>query len=80
LPPACDRATGSSTVTVAGGKTKACRLTVTADASGISTGNAKSPQRCFVRLTATGPSDEVAPLDASNNSTELVVDVVDNND
>jgi len=78
--PACDRATGSSTVTVAGGKTKACRLTVTADASGISTGNAKSPQRCFVRLTATGPSDEVAPLDASNNSTELVVDVVDNND
>jgi len=79
--PICDAKTSSSTVTVPGGKTKTCKLTATADGTQITTGNPKSPQRCTVTLTATGPTNpEVSPLDGSNNSTELVLDVLDKND
>jgi hypothetical protein len=68
-------------VTVKGGGTKTCKLTVTADGSQIATPNHKSPQRCTVTLTATGPtSPQAAPLDGSNDSTELVIDVIDKND
>ncbi len=79
--PICDPLTTSATVTVKGGTTKSCKLTATANASQITTANQKSPQRCRVTLTATGPSNpQMSPLDGSNNSTELVIDVLDKND
>lgn len=37
----------------------------------------KSPHRCTVPLTATGPGGDT---DASNNTTTLQVDVIDKND
>ncbi len=79
--PICDATTSSSTVAVKGGKSKTCKITATADGSQISTSNQNSPQRCAVTLTATGPtSPQVSPLDGGNNSTELVIDVLDKND
>ncbi len=55
-------------------------VTVTANAAQISTPNPLSPQRCVVTLTATGPtSPETPPRDGSNNSTEVVIDVLDKN-
>jgi alpha-tubulin suppressor-like RCC1 family protein len=79
-PPICDATTSSAAVTVKGGKTKTCKLTATANAVQISTTNKLSPQRCTVTLTATGPTNpQVAPLDSSNNTTELVIDVLDKN-
>ena len=65
---------------VKGGAAKTCMLTATADAAQISTPNRLSPQRCAVLLTATGPTNpQTAPRDASNNSTELVFDVLNKN-
>jgi len=79
--PVCDPLAVSDTVTVNGGASKTCTVTATASASQISTPNLKSPQRCTVTLTATGPTDpQTAPLDSTNNSTELVIDVLDKND
>ncbi|MBI3784797.1 MAG: DUF4215 domain-containing protein [Deltaproteobacteria bacterium] len=79
--PICDSASSSPTVTVKGGASKTCKLTATADGAQISTTNQKSPQRCTVTLTATGPTNpQVTPLDGSNNATELVIDVLDKND
>jgi cysteine-rich repeat protein len=79
--PVCDPTTMSSSVMVKGGAAKKCKITATADAATISTINKLSPQRCTVTLTATGPTNpQVAPLDASNNTTELVIDVLDKND
>ncbi len=81
LMPVCDATTGSDTVTVKGGAKKTCKLTATADGSQIGTTNPKSPQRCTVTLTAIGPTTpQGALLDGSNNSTELVIDVLDKND
>jgi cysteine-rich repeat protein len=80
-PPVCTTATLSTTVLVRGGATKACRITATAAAGEILTPNRLSPQRCTVTVRATGPSDpQTPPLDASNNTTQLVIDVVDKND
>jgi hypothetical protein len=79
--PVCDPLTSNPTVTVKGGTAKTCKLSATADGTQITTTNKRSPQRCTVTLTATGPTNpETAPLDASNNSTELVIDVLDKND
>lgn len=79
--PICDSGSGASTVAVAAGGNKKCSLIATLDAAQIQTANPLSPQRCTVTLTATGPSDpEMTPLDASNNTTELVIDVLDKND
>jgi uncharacterized delta-60 repeat protein len=80
-PPVCDSTTSSPTVMVKGGSSKTCKIMATVDPLLISTPNKLSPQRCTVSLSASGPSNpELAPLDASNNATELVIDVVDKND
>jgi RHS repeat-associated protein len=79
--PICDSTNASSTATVMGGGSRSCHLTALADAAQISTHNKLSPQRCVVTLTATGPSNpETPPLDATNNVTELLIDVLDKND
>ncbi|MBI3782986.1 MAG: hypothetical protein HY270_06250, partial [Deltaproteobacteria bacterium] len=78
--PVCDSTTMSSSATVKGGATKTCKVTATADGNQIFISNKLSPLRCTVTFTATGPSPQVAPLDPSNNSTELVIDVLDKND
>jgi len=78
--PVCDPVALSSTVTVRGGSARLCKFTATADAAQISMPNKLSLQRCTVTLTSTGPTDpQTAPRDASNNSTELVIDVLDRN-
>lgn len=76
----CNSSTGNA-ATVNALASKTCEVPVVADAHVISTPNQISPQRCTVTLTATGPSDpQVAPLDATNNSTQVVIDVLDRND
>lgn len=74
-----DRATPDQqpSVTVKGGATKGGSLPLTIDAGPFLSGNAKSPRRCVALLTASGPA---ADGDASNNSTRLVIDVIDKND
>jgi hypothetical protein len=76
--PVCNPFTRSATVVVRGGATKRCTFTASATAAQFQTPNRLSPQRCTVTLHATGPTDP--PLDASNDTTQLVVDVVDRND
>ena len=79
--PVCDSITGSDTAMVKGGATKTCKLTATVDGTQISTPNRLSPQRCTVTLTARGPSDpETPPLDPSNATTELTINITDRND
>ncbi len=79
--PVCTTTPLGATVTVAGGTTKTCTVVATVTASQISTPNKLSPQRCLVTLTAVGPSyPETAPLDASNDATELTIDIIDGND
>ncbi|MCK6556946.1 hypothetical protein L6Q96_20575 [Candidatus Binatia bacterium] len=54
------------------GKTKRCTVTATFDPAQIGTPNP---------LSANGPSSpELAPLDAGNNTTEPVLDVLDRGD
>jgi len=62
---------------VQGGKTLRGKIAVTATAGGFMSANAKSPARCTAMLTATGPGGET---DATNDSTKLVIDVIDRND
>ena len=64
-----------ATVTVKGGKKRGVALTITIDATQFATANAKSPARCTAEVTATGPSDP--DPDPSNNTTRLVIDVVE---
>ncbi|MBI3783798.1 MAG: DUF4215 domain-containing protein [Deltaproteobacteria bacterium] len=79
--PICDPVTSSDTVTVKGGAAKTCKISATAFKGPIDTPNKFAPQRCTVTLAAHGPSDpEMTPLDASNNSTQLVIDLLDKND
>ena len=79
--PVCDRETSANVITVKGGGSKTCKVEATAAAGGIDTANPLSPQRCIVTLKASGPSDpETAPLDAANNTTQLVIDLIDDND
>jgi hypothetical protein len=79
--PVCDPIAGSATATIKGGATKTCKLTATVDPYQIYTTNKLSPMRCMVTLTAVGPTTpETAPLDPSNTSTELTIDITDKND
>lgn len=79
--PVCNTTTLEDFVTVKGGKTATCKITATAFTGPIDTTNQLSAQRCVVTLSAHGPSDpEMPPLDASNNTTELIIDVLDKND
>ncbi|HVM97211.1 MAG TPA: hypothetical protein VMT89_12535 [Candidatus Acidoferrales bacterium] len=55
-------------------------MAIRATAAGFATANQKSPARCVATLTAvTNVGGNVEP-DSSNNSTNLVIDVVDHTD
>jgi cysteine-rich repeat protein len=66
-------------ITLAGGHTRGGLLALTITAGGFTTTSAASPTRCTALLTATGPAGNTEP-DASNNTTRLVIDVIDKND
>lgn len=77
----CQTGGPADVVNVPGGQTKSCKITLRATASLVSTPESKSPRRCTVTLEAVGPDGpEAAPLDPSNNRTEMIVDIVDRND
>jgi len=67
-----------NSTTVKGGAMKGGRLPLTINAAAFATANTKSPARCTAVLTATGPS--VPDPDPSNNTTRLVINVIDKND
>ncbi len=67
-----------ASVTVKGGKKQAVALTLTIDGNQFTTGSSKSPARCTAEVTATGAADP--DPDPTNNTTKLVIDVIDNND
>ena len=52
-------------------------LTVTVQAADVVSPNKKSPARCTAQLRAIGPAGD---LDASNDDSNLVIDIVDQND
>src|SRR5262249_30466609 len=71
---------GPATQTVAGGSRASATVNVTASAAAFQSRSARSPARCTAVLTAvTAVPGNVEP-DASNNSTQLVVEVNDQND
>jgi hypothetical protein len=72
-----DTGGSQSFITLKGGKSASGKLTVTASSAAFSTPNPKSPQRCTVLLTATGPGGD---SDSTNDATVLVIEVVDKND
>ena len=63
-------------VTVKGGATKSVVLPLTASTS-IHTLNKLSPQRCVANVSAAGPGGDTV---GSNNTTQLVIDVLNKND
>ncbi|MBI3786007.1 MAG: hypothetical protein HY270_21665 [Deltaproteobacteria bacterium] len=63
-------------ITVKGGKTAAAAIAITADATQVTTSNKSSPLRCVATVTATGPTDQ----QPDNNSSKIVIDVIDKND
>jgi len=69
--------TPQPTASVQGGMTKSGLLQVTIDPMAFTTKNAKSPARCIALLSAAGPSGDT---DVSNNTTKLVIDVLDRHD
>jgi len=64
-------------VTVAGGRKARGALTLDIDAVGFATASKKSPARCTATVRVDGPGGDV---DASNDVTKLVIDVIDGND
>jgi hypothetical protein len=64
-------------VTVKGGSTKSGKLPLTINASNFLSPNIKSPARCTAQVSISGPGGDT---DASNDVTELVIDVIDKND
>jgi hypothetical protein len=66
-----------SPVVVRGGTHITGILPLTVTSAQVHTPNKRSPQRCVIALTATGPGGDG---DASNNTTQVVIDVVDKND
>jgi hypothetical protein len=64
-------------VNVASGSTRIGSLALTINAAAFKTLNLRSPARCTVMLAASGPSGDT---DATNNSTRLVIEVIDRND
>jgi len=67
-----------SSTLVDGGRTAKGLLLLTFDRAAITTPNAKSPQRCVATITATGPTDP--DPDPTNNTTRVVIDILDKND
>jgi hypothetical protein len=70
--PDCDHPSrgAQDTVTVGGGLTRTCTLTVAANPQ--SAPQPKSPTRCTAVINASGPAGD---SDASNNNTLLIIDV-----
>ena len=68
---------GAASVGVQGGKTAKGVAPLTLSAAALDSPSALSPARCRLTLTALGPAGDT---DASNNSTQLVIDVIDAND
>lgn len=66
------------TVVVHGGATQAGVLPITINASAFTTRNHQSPGRCTALVKAVGPADP--DRDPSNNTTRLVIDVIDRHD
>jgi len=66
-----------NSVGVTGAGSKMASIPVTADMNNFTTPNKKAPTRCEATLTATGPAGDT---EATNNSTKLIIDVVDKND
>jgi len=66
-----------NTVAVPAGSIRYGKLTVTANAADFHSPSIRSPARCVAMVTTTGPTGDT---DATNNSSMLVVDVVDHND
>ena len=66
------------TVMVKGGASAAGSLDLSVDATLVATASKLSPTRCTAVVTA-AIADNVEP-DDTNNTTLLVIDVVDNND
>jgi len=62
-------------VIIPGGVTKGGIVPITINALAFTTPNAKSPGRCTALVRAAGPTDP--DRDPSNNTTRLVIDVVD---
>ena len=70
-------ASGGSRATAAGGKSKTGPLPLTVTSSQVHTPNTLSPRRCVATVSAVGPGGD---NDATNNTTQLVIDVIDRND
>jgi hypothetical protein len=66
-------------VVLAGGHTRGGLLALTINAGAFATANAASPNRCAALLRVDGPAGNVEP-DSTNNTTRLVIDVLDHND
>lgn len=66
-------------VTVAGGKSVKASIQLDA-ADTVNTTNSKSPKRCIAVLRATTAVPSNVEPDTSNNATQLVIDVIDQND
>jgi photosystem II stability/assembly factor-like uncharacterized protein len=64
-------------VTVQGGATKATTLPLQLQSFPISTPNELSPYRCVATVSATGPAGDTV---GSNNTAQLVIDVLNEND
>ena len=62
---------------MAGGAGKTGTLPLTLVSSDVHTPNKLSPQRCIATVSAAGPGGD---SDGSNNTTQLVIDVIDKND
>lgn len=62
---------------VSGAGTRSGLLMVTIQAADVFSPNPKAPARCTARVQASGPSGD---LDASNDESSLVIDIVDQND
>ncbi len=66
-----------SQAAVSGGGTRAGDISVSVQAAAFHSPNKKSPARCTALIQASGPSGDA---DASNDQTNLVIDVTDQND
>ncbi len=65
------------TGTVKGGMTQSGSLPVTISPTAFTSLSGKAPARCVAQLSVTGPSGDT---EGTNNTTQLIIDVVDRND
>ena len=70
----------ATSLTVGGGGTGRLTVAVNATSTAFAASSAKSPARCTATLTATTDVVGNVEPDATNNSTQLIVDVIDKND